>query len=191
MSTKLDVPASMKDSSELLSATGFATSNIWYHGTTSGLSAAIIEKGLIGSGDHEINQATKSAMATIGNKYTERKEPVFLTQSKELAYYWATQKVRARRIHTGNDETAQVVQVTLNEALNANVKPDVGAAVMLLDLNPYMGYLEEVYKANGLALDLDALQENVVTMDRNDYLNRLGLAYYQKDIAPENLTIVE
>jgi len=184
-------PDNLKDSQTLLTQDGFKTSNIWYHGTTSGLSNLILKNGLIGSGDHEINQATKNAMATIGNKYTERKEPVFLTQSKELAFYWASQKVRARKIHTGNDETPKIIQVDLDDELNANVKPDVGAAVMLLDLNPYMGYLEEVYKANGFELDLDALQENVVTMDRNDYLKRLGLAYYQKNITPGYLSLVK
>ncbi len=33
-------------------------------------------------------------MATIGNNYTESVEPVFLTQSKELAYYWAQQTIQ-------------------------------------------------------------------------------------------------
>lgn len=187
----VQAPENLKDSNDLLSEDGFATSNIWYHGTTSGLSQLILEEGLKRSGDHEINQITKKTMATIGNKYTERKEPVFLTQSKELAYYWAAQKVRTRQVHTGQEETPVIIQATLDAETNNSVKPDVGAAVMLLDLNPYMGYLEEIYHGKGLEFDLDALQENVVTMDRNDYLNKLGLAYYQGDIPKDKLAIVE
>lgn len=139
MSTEIHTPESLIDSKELLTSDGFKSSNIWYHGTTNGLTPAILANGLKRSGDNDLNQATKKAMATIGNNYTERKEPIFLTQSKELAYYWAKQKVRARLLHTGKDEQPAILEVTLNEVENSQVKPDVGAAVMLLDLNPYMG----------------------------------------------------
>lgn len=191
MTTILEVPAKFKDSCELLTEAGFKTSNVWYHGTTSGLTENILKKGLKRSGDHDINQATKSAMATIGNNYTERKEPVFLTQSKELAYFWATQKVRARMIHVGKEETPALIEVTLDEKNNTNVKTDVGAVVMLLDLHPYMGHLEEIYKQQGIPFDLDAIQEGVTSIDRNDYLNKFGLAYYEKNIEPEALTIID
>lgn len=191
MITNLEVPSNFKDSSDLLSESGFKTSNVWYHGTTSGLTENILKKGLKRSGDHDINQATKSAMATIGNKYTERKEPIFLTQSKELAYFWAAQKVRARMVHVGKEETPAILQVTMDEKNNAKVKTDVGAVVMLLDLHPYMGYVEGIYQENGIAFDLDAIQEGVTEIDRNDYLNKFGLAYYDKNIEPDTISLLD
>lgn len=190
MTTNIDTPANFKDSDELLTETGFKTSNVWYHGTTSGLTDAILKQGLKRSGDNEINQVTKKAMATIGNSYTERKEPVFLTQSKELAFYWAKQKVRTRKVHTGNDETPAIIAINFDEANNGNVKADAGAVVMLMDLDPYMGYLEELYKAKGLAFDLDEIQANAMEIDRNDYLNKFGLAYHQKDIDAKFLKVL-
>jgi hypothetical protein len=191
MSTNIDTPEHLKDAEALLTDTGFTTSNVWYHGTTSGLTASILANGLKRSGDNEINQATKKAMATIGNSYTERKEPIYLTQSKQLAYYWASQKVRARKVHTGHDETPEVIEITLDETLNAGVKPDVGAVVMLMDLNPYMGYLEEVYQAKGLPFDLDDIQANAMELNREDYLNKFGLAYYQKSMSAKVLKLVK
>lgn len=191
MTTNIDTPAHLKDSDSLLSDSGFKTSNIWYHGTTSVLSEKILEKGLKRSGDHEINQVTKKAMATIGNSYTERKEPIYLTQSKELAYYWAAQKVRTRKVHTGNDEEPVVIQITLDEVTNSKVKTDVGAIVMLMDLDPYMGYLEELYQAKGIEFDLDAIQANAMELDRNDYLNKFGLAYCDKTLEPKLLELVK
>jgi len=131
---------------------------------------------------------TKQAMATIGNSYTERKEPVYLTQSKELAYYWACQKVEMRKTHFGTDESAVVLTVSLSEELNKNVKTDVGGATMLLDdENAYIKYLREIYDRNELSLsDLDPSKVN-----RMDYLNRLGLAYFIKDIPSNNVQMLE
>ncbi|MAA72520.1 MAG: hypothetical protein CL679_12440 [Bermanella sp.] len=191
MTTNIDTPEHLQDAEALLTDAGFTTSNTWYHGTSSGLTKQILEQGLKRSGDNEINQATKKAMATIGNTYTERKEPIFLTQSKQLAYYWATQKVRARKVHTGNDETPEVIEITLDETLNAGVKPDVGAVVMLMDLHPYMGYLEEIYKAKGVPFDLDDIQTNAMELNREDYLNKFGLAYYGKSMSAKVLKLVK
>lgn len=187
----IETPDYLQDADSLLSDTGFKTSNTWYHGTTSGLSQQILEQGLKRSGDTEINQVTKKAMTTIGNSYKERKEPVFLTQSKQLAYYWATQKVRTRKVHTGNDETPEVIQVTLDDSLNANVKSDVGAVVMLMDLHPYMGYLETLYQTKGISFDLDDIQANAMELNREDYLNKFGLAYYAKNIDAKYLSLVK
>ncbi|MGR6873701.1 hypothetical protein ACU6U9_15630 [Pseudomonas sp. HK3] len=191
MTTNIDTPNHLKDSETLLSETGFETSNTWYHGTTSGLAQQIIKQGLKRSGDQEINQATKKAMATIGNSYTERKEPVYLTQSKELAYYWAVEKVRARKVHTGSDETPEIIKVTLDDKTNNSVKTDVGAVVMLMDLNPYMGYLEEIYAAKSIEFDLDDIQANAMELNREDYMNKFGLAYYAKDIDAKFVSLVK
>lgn len=190
MTTNIETPANLKDSPSLLSESGFKTSNVWYHGTTSGLTDAILKEGLKRSGDKEINNVTKKAMATIGNNYTERKDPVFLTQSKELAFFWANEKVRTRKVHTGNDETPAIIAVTLPEDLNGNVKPDVGAVVMLMDLHQYMGQLENIYQERSLPFDLDNLQAQAMEIPREDYLNKLGLAYYQNDIDSQYLSLV-
>jgi len=186
--TKIETPSYLKDASQLLTADGFKIGECWYHGTTSGLADVILEQGLKGSGDAELSKMTKKAMATIGNSYTERKEPVYLTQSKELAYYWACQKVMARKHHFAIDESAVVLAVSLSEDLNTNVKTDVGAATMLLeDKNAYIEYLREIYNDEKLFLpELDPSK-----VDRMDYLNRLGLAYFIKDISSENVQILE
>ncbi len=186
--TKFEAPSYLQDASERLSADGFIIGECWYHGTTSGLASVILEQGLKGSGDAELNKMTKNAMATIGNSYTERKEPVYLTQSKELAYYWACQKVEARKTHFGVDENAVVLAVSLPEELNENVKTDVGGATMLLDdENTYIQYLREIYSRNKLSLsDLDPS-----TVGRMEYLNRLGLAYFIKDIPSNNVQMLE
>ena len=89
-----DIPSYLQDAKDLLTKDGFATSDVWYHGTSSALIGSINGSGLRRSGDKVMNQAAKNTMATIGNSYTEQREPVFLTQSKELAHYWAQQTVR-------------------------------------------------------------------------------------------------
>ena len=186
--TKFEAPVYLQDANERLSADGIDIGDCWYHGTTSGLASAILEQGLKGSGDAELNKMTKQAMATIGNSYTERKEPVYLTQSKELAYYWACQKVEARKQHFGVDESSVVLAVSLPEELNKNVKTDVGGATMLLDdENTYIEYLRDVYDRNNLNLpELDPAK-----VDRMEYLNRLGLAYFIKDIPSNNVQMLE
>ena len=185
--TMIETPGYLQDAIQILSVDGFKVSDCWYHGTTSGLAEVILEQGLKGSGDAELNKMTKKAMATIGNSYTERKEPIYLTQSKELAYYWAVQKLNARKHHFGVDETAVVLVVSLPEELNKNVKTDVGAATMLLeDKNAYIEYLRELYDSEKLLLsELDPSK-----IDRMDYLCRLGLAYFIKDISIENIQIL-
>ena len=185
--TQIETPAPFKDASQLLSTDGFKSSGNWYHGTPSGLAAAILKNGLIGSGDADLNQMAKKAMATIGNSYTERKEPVFLTQSKELAYYWANEKVQLRKLRFGVDETAVVIELNLPEALSVKVKPDVGAATMLLeDNNAYIEHLRELYAEHKLLLpELDP-----VKIDRMAYLNQLGMAYIDNDITSEHLSLL-
>lgn len=184
---KTQIPDYLQDAKDILSKDGFNLSNCWYHGTTSGLAEAILELGLKGSGDAELNKMTKKAMATIGNSYTETKEPVYLTQSKELAYYWANQKVEARKKRFGTDESSVVLLISLPDDLNALVKTDVGAATMLLeDKNPYIDYLREMYNAKNITLP----ELNPSKIDRAVYLNILGLAYYKDDISSEYIQII-
>ncbi len=127
-------------------------------------------------------------MATIGNSYTESIEPVFLTQSKELAFYWAEQTVRDRGVRIEGDEQPVVLAVRLPEELNARVKPDVGAASLLLvkEGENFMAYLAGVYEENGL----DAPEIDLMKADRMEYLSKLGMAYFDEDIDASCLDLI-
>lgn len=175
-----DTPDFLKDAKDILTDKGFATSDTWYHGTSSALVESIQQLGLKRSGDKAMKQAAKQTMATIGNHYTESIEPVFLTQSKELAFYWAQQTVRNRSVRIEGDEQPVVFAVKLPKNLNANVNPDVGAASLLLvkEGEYFMAHLASIYLENGLkAPDIDLMQA-----DRMEYLDKLGMAYLDKDI---------
>ncbi|MCB1616815.1 MAG: hypothetical protein KDI30_12430, partial [Pseudomonadales bacterium] len=126
-----NIPSHLQDAKDLLTQDGFATSNIWYHGTSSALLTSILSEGLKCSGDKAMKQAMKKTMATIGNTYTESIEPVFLTQSRELAYYWGEQAV-LRRKRFAEEEQPVVLAARLPEEINKKVRPDVGAASLLL-----------------------------------------------------------
>ncbi|ORU92906.1 MAG: hypothetical protein A6F70_04215 [Cycloclasticus sp. symbiont of Bathymodiolus heckerae] len=175
-----EAPSHLKDSADLLTADGFATGNVWYHGTSSSLVSSIQSNGLKRSGDKAMKKAAKSTMATIGNSYTESVEPVFLTQSKELAYYWAQQTVRERNVRFEEEENAVVFVITLPEEQNKSVRPDVGAASLLMieEGEEYMAYVAKIYQdCNAGIPDIDLMKAS-----RLEYLNKLGMAYIDKDI---------
>ncbi|HCH32369.1 MAG TPA: hypothetical protein DE045_05480 [Oceanospirillaceae bacterium] len=182
----MTTPTFFQDAIDLLTTQGFATSNIWYHGTSSVLIDSIKEHGLKRSGDLAVKAAAKQTMATIGNNYTESVEPVFLTQSKELAYYWAQQTVRNRSVRIEGSELPAVIAVNLPEALNDKVKADVGAASLLLikEGEQFMAFLAGIYLAN----DFDAPDIDLMYANRLEYLDKLGMAYYDADIAATFLT---
>lgn len=173
-------PAHLQDARQLLSPQGFAVGDVWYHGTSSALLEPVLTHGLKRSGDQDMKQAAKQTMATIGNHYREAIEPVFLTQSKELAYYWATQTVRNRSVRVGGDETPVVVAVTLPPPLQEDVKPDVGAASLLMvkEGEHFMAFVAGLYQAAGLEMPV----MDLLKADRLDYLTKLGMAYCNKDI---------
>ena len=127
-------------------------------------------------------------MATIGNEYTESTEPVFLTQSKELAYYWAQQTVRNRSVRVEGNDQPVVIAVQLPDNLNAQVKPDVGAASLLLikEGENFMAYLAGIYQENNLG----APQIDLMRAERLEYLNVLGMAYIDVDIDGFCLSVV-
>ena len=183
-----DTPVFLKDANDLLTEQGFTTSNIWYHGTSSALVDSIKEQGLKRSGDKALKAAAKKTMATIGNKYTESIEPVFLTQSKELAFYWAEQTVRDRSVRVEGDEQPVVFAINLPEALNAKVKPDVGAASLLLvkEGENFMAHLAGIYQVNGFG----APQIDLMKADRMEYLGKLGMAYYDADLDASYLELI-
>lgn len=183
-----DTPTFLQDAKDLLTKQGFATSDTWYHGTSSALVDSIKEQGLKRSGDKARKDAAKKTMATIGNSYTESIEPVFLTQSKELAFYWAEQTVRDRSVRVEGDEQPVVFAVKLPEELNAQVKPDVGAASLLLvkEGENFMAYLAGIYQANGFG----APEIDLRRADRLEYLSKLGMAYFNADVGVSCLDII-
>jgi len=182
-----EIPALFKDANELLSDDGFATSNVWYHGTSSALWTSIKENGINRSGDRDLNKKVKNTMATIGNSYTESVQPVFLTQSKELAYLWAEKTVARRQVRFEGEEMPIVVKITLGDDLNEKVKPDVGAAAMLMvESENYLDQLAMIYKENGSTLPtIDPMKA-----DRLDYLTKLGMAYLNTNVPAECLELV-
>ncbi|MDE0955674.1 MAG: hypothetical protein OSA07_04315 [Pseudomonadales bacterium] len=184
----MTTPTFLQDSKYLLTKQGFAASNTWYHGTSSALIGSIKEHGLKRSGDQVLKAAAKKTMATIGNHYTESVEPVFLTQSKELAYYWAQQAIRNRSVRIEGTELPAVIAVNLPEALNSKVKPDVGAASLLLvkEGEKFMAFLAGIYLEN----NFETPNIDLMKADRLEYLNKLGMAYYDADIDASLLGIV-
>jgi len=184
----MTTPTFLQDSKYLLTKQGFAASNTWYHGTSSALIGSIKEHGLKRSGDQVLKAAAKKTMATIGNHYTESVEPVFLTQSKELAYYWAQQAIRNRSVRIEGTELPTVIAVNLPEALNSKVKPDVGAASLLLvkEGEKFMAFLAGIYLEN----NFETPNIDLMKADRLEYLNKLGMAYYDADIDASLLGIV-
>lgn len=184
-----DTPKYLQDSRELLSEDGFAINGTWYHGTSSALWESIQKLGLKRSGDRDLKQAAKKTMATIGNKYTETIEPVFLTQSKELAYYWAQQCVRERRVRFDGQEVPVVVQINLPESLKDKVKPDVGAMSLLLleEGEKYLAHIAKLHQDLGLP----GLNIDLKGADRMAYLEQLGMAYIDQDIDVSCLKLIE
>ncbi len=179
------VPAYLQDASTLLSENGFASGETWYHGTSSALLDSIKQHGLKGSGDQALQQAQQQTMATIGDKgFKQTKEPVFVTQSRELAFYWAQRCVRDRSVRFEGDEKPVVLALDLPEALRQKINPDVGAAA--LNNDAVFTHLETLYARSDLAFPkLDPAQ-----MDRMEYLTKLGMAYIDQDIDPDYLRVL-
>lgn len=183
-----NTPAYLKDAKDLLTENGFATSNVWYHGTSSELVESITQHGLKRSGDKALQEAAKKAMKTIGHEYEASVDPIFLTQSKEIAYYWAQQKVRERKVRLQGDDEPVVLAINLPQELSAQVKPDVGAAslLMLKEGEAFMAYLAAIYEEQGQGIpEIDLMKAR-----REEYLNTLGMAYFDNDIESQHLQAV-
>jgi len=113
---------------------------------------------------------------------------VFLTQSKELAYYWAEQTVRERSVRFEGEETAVVFAIKLPEEQNVKVLPDVGAASLLMvkEGESYMLYVAKLYQdCQAGELDIDLMKAG-----RLEYLNKLGMAYINQDVGAEFVLLV-
>lgn len=181
-------PDFLKDAKDLLSEQGFATGKTWYHGTSSELLASIRENGLTPSGDQALKEATRKTMATLQHEFAESIEPVFLTPSAELAYYWATQKVRERKVRLGGNDEPVVLAVTLPDELNAKVKPDVGAASLLLlkEGEHFMAHLAAIYQECHAGMP----EIDLMKAERMEYLKTLGMAYLDEGIDVAYLALV-
>lgn len=189
MSTEENViaPSYLKDAASLITEDGFPVSNVWYHGTTSSLVKAIKNKGLHGGGDAAWIKRTQGTLKTIGNRTFESKDPVFLTQSKELAYFWAQQRTHSRNLYFQKDETPVVLKITLNDEDNAKVNPDAGGAALIMEPNnAYVTYLKAIFEANGQDLD----DFDPTKADRMIYRDRLGLAYTNDYIPDKFIEVI-
>jgi hypothetical protein len=180
-------PDYLKDAASLMSDDGLAASNVWYHGTASSLVKGIKNKGLHGGGDAAWIKRTQGTLQTIGNRTFESQDPVFLTQSKELAYFWAQQRAHSRNLYFQKDENPVVIKITLNEVDNAKVNPDAGGAALVMEPNnAYVTYVKTIFAANGRDLD----DFDPTKADRMIYLNRLGLAYTNDFISGKFIEVV-
>lgn len=178
-------PKHLQDAGRLLNEDGFAISNRWYHGTSSALMESILADGLKRSGDQQLAAAAQRTMATIGGRYEAASEPVFLTPSAELAWFWAQQTVTRRTVRIGDDNQPVVLAVTLPDELNEKVRPDVGAAslLMLEEGKEYMGYLAGIFQKHGRGTpDIDLRRAQ-----RGEYLSTLGMAYLDADVDASHL----
>lgn len=181
-------PAYLKDAQQLLSADGFATSDVWYHGTASGLTDRILAEGLRGTGDLEMLERQMKTLGTIGHEASNHRDPLFVTQSRELAYFWAHQKTHTRNLYLQGNEKPVVFELKLPEELNKQVITDAGGAALVLEpSNLYLLWLTGVYEQAGMTLpQIDPFKGN-----RMDYMNKLGLAYINVDIAPQYLMLLQ
>lgn len=180
-------PDFLLDAKELLSATGFATNGTWYHGTASGLVESIQKVGLVGTGDLEGMKKYLETMGTIGHEASKHRDPLFLTQSKELAYFWANRTAHNRNLYFQKGETPVVFELNMPEELESKVTTDAGGAALVLEPgNLYILWLEDLYKKNGLELT----KPDPFSCDRMDYQNLLGLAYLDAPVPAEYVKLL-
>ena len=178
-------PQFLKDAVDLLEKDGFRTSDVWYHGTASGLAESIMTQGLIGGGDTETAQREQNTLGTIGNRQFAAADPVYLTQSRELALYWAIETTHRRNMFFQKNEFPLVLRVDMT---GVEVKPDAGAAAIAIEPgNNYMEAVKLTYKEAGIDFPEDI---NPMKIDRDFYLKKLGMAYSADAIPAERLSVV-
>jgi hypothetical protein len=182
------IPEFLLDVSRTLTSQGFISGTTWYHGTSSGLWPSIQQQGLKRSGDQALIDAAKKTLSTIGDQYVPTTEPVFLSPSKALAYFWATEKVRERQVRLQLFEEPIVLQITLSDELSNQVEPDVGAMGLLLlaEGEKYLAFVEKLFQDQGLEPLLIDLQN----AKRMEYLEKLGMAYIDQAIPTSAITLL-
>ncbi|HBS41658.1 MAG TPA: hypothetical protein DEA26_03185 [Oceanospirillales bacterium] len=180
-----NTPEFLRDVSELLTEQGLTTGEHWYHGTASGLLKSIMSQGLIGGGDAESAARMQKTLGTIGNRQFESDDPLFLTQSKELAYFWAEAKTHARNLYFQQNEEPVVLEISVAAE---KVRPDVGAAALIMEpSNEYLLKLKSLYEAQGVTFE----EVNPLKADRGYFLSKLGMAYTEMVISPDDLRVLE
>lgn len=180
-------PPFLQDAQDLLSPAGFRCTGRWYHGTSSGLSERILSQGLRGTGDLETHAKMQQTMGTIGHDSSNHRDPLFITQSKELAYFWANQKAHNRNLYFQQQETPVVFELQLSDELQRQVTTDAGGAALLLEPgNLYLLWLAELYSNCGQHFE----KPDPFQMDRMDYLHKLGLAYLNADVPAEQVQLL-
>lgn len=186
-------PEKFQDFSQLVSKDGIKTDGTWYHGTSSGLISSIQKQGLQGDGDAASNKRTQQTMNSIATQsggvlpgqQSDLTEPVFLTQSKEVAYFWAEIKTHNRNRYFNNNETATVLAINLPEDLASTIKPDVGGAALLMGPgDDYINFLKKKYDENGL--DFNDLSPS--PNDRMAYITFLAMAYSNEAISADYIS---
>jgi len=178
-------PDFLQDADSLLSENGFATSDVWYHGTASGLVDGIMQNGLKGGGDAETSARTQGTLATIGNRQFESNDPVFLTQSKELAFFWAVRKAHTRNLYFQTKEFPVVIRVTEP----GKVSPDTGATALMLEPgNDYVDMIRKLFESKEISFPDD--NTNPLTLPREFYLNNLAMGYSADPIPADKLSVV-
>lgn len=182
-----DIPNDVNDLKDILSEEGFSHGHVWYHGTTSALVNDIKRDGLNGGGDEALMTKIQGTLNTIGAQAATSNQPVFLTPSKALAYYWAREKTNSRNVYFSNDEQPAVFEVNLNEDENKQVKPDAGGAALLLEPNnAYIEFIKQVYQQQSIDFpDVHPLQ-----VPRMAFITQFGLAYSDANIKPSALTVL-
>ncbi len=180
-----NTPETLRDVSDLLTEEGFTSGECWYHGTASGLVKSIMSQGLIGGGDTETAERAQKTLGTIGNRQFASDDPVFLTQSKELAWYWAGIKTHSRNLYFQKSETPAVLEVRIAAD---QVKPDVGAAALLMEpSNEYVTLLKKLYEENKVTFE----EVNPLKADRMYYLQKLAMAYTQSTVPVADITLLD
>ena len=185
------VPTHLQDAAELLCEDGFKASNTWYHGTSSGLISAIMKGGLKPSGDQETNDKSSDAMKTLGVDYQGAPEPLFLTQSKTLAYFWALKKSNQRNQLFTAQEEPEVISIELEDEFLVAIKPDVGAMMKLMSgTDDYLDFLDTLYAQCNKTSPIATLRADPMAVDRSVYVKQLGLAYSKQGIVSDCLTVL-
>src|SRR5690554_4327670 len=126
-------PDFLQDAKQLLSASGFATNGVWYHGTSSGLVESIQEVGLVGTGDEEGMKKYLETMGTIDHEASKNRDPLSLTQRKELAYFRASRTAHSHNLYFQQGDPPVVFELNMPEDLESKITTDAGGTALLLE----------------------------------------------------------
>lgn len=177
------LPTYLRDNSGLLNRDGFVLSNTWYHGTSTELLPSILENGLLVSGDEKLNAYVKYEMESRGGSYRENREPIYLSPSKEIAYYWANQTAQSRGRLFGGSDKPVVLEVNLPEHLNFDVCPDKkGYSMIISQEDDCLKLLKKKYRLKKFTLPL--------AKNDNEIISIAGLAHINTSIPADYISML-